>query len=182
MAISKYLRQARNGGLGYTTSYVFPYAIFRSWDNNGDNEQVRPSTMAHLHQLMIAHLVSATNTRTTAENTNGDTFLAPAVRYSLTPTGSRLFFSGNSSTNGQICYADITVKKVINFTIPGQANGETTSRIQWEADAVPDKAIAPMLHSGNLQFLTEYATENIANPRLGSAVLTHLGWEYGPNS
>ncbi|MDH2909714.1 MAG: hypothetical protein PXZ07_06325 [Candidatus Eremiobacteraeota bacterium] len=187
VGISKYLRQGGNGRICYTMSHVFPLDVFRGRPGYGyynpinqDNENVGSGTMDHLHQFVVAGLVATTNVRTPTEDTNGGTFMYPAVRYALTTLGRRLIFSGNSSQNAQICYADVTVKKVINFTLPGQEHGETISTIQWQADAIPDRGLDSLFHAGKLPFLQQYAASQISSVRSGRAVLTNRGWEYNP--
>lgn len=185
--IAKYLNKGGHGRICYSMTHDFPFVVFKGRPSYGhynpinqDNEHVKSATMDHLHQFVVARLVATTNISSPVEDTNGGTFLYPSVRYALTSLGSHLISPGDTSQNAQICYADMTVKKVVNFTIPGQEHGETVSTVQWKADAVPDKNIKPLFKAGKLPFLQQYAANQIANIRSGGAVLTNRGWVYNP--
>lgn len=185
--IARYLGHGGNGRICYSMTHSFPFSVFRNGPNYGyynqtnqDNENVTSATMDHLHQFVVARFVATANVNSPAEDTNGGTLLYPSVRYSLTTLGKRFIYPGNSSQNAQICYASVTVNKVVDFTIPGQEHGETISTVQWKPDALPDNAIKPLFRAGKLPFLQQYAASQIVNTRSGQAVLTNRGWVYNP--
>ncbi len=185
--ITAYLRHGGNGRICYSMSHVFPLAVFKGRPSYGyynpteqENIGVNSDTLDHLQQFVRAGLVTTKHVLTPTEDTEGGTFLTPAVRYALTSLGQQVIFPGNSSQNAQICFAGLTVKKVVDFTIPGQEHGETVSTVQWKADAVPDKKLRAPFQKGALPFLQSYAAGQIAATRSGMAVLTNHGWVYSP--
>lgn len=186
--ITSFLRQGGNGRICYSMSHVFPLDIFKGRPSYGyynptdqENIGLSATTLDHLHQFVLAGIVATSHVLTPTENTDGGTFLSPAVRYALTPLGQQLIFPGNSSQNAQICFAGLTVRKVVDFTIPGQEHGETVSTVRWKAGAVPDKKLKPLFQKGKLAFLQAYAASQLTATRSGMAVLTNHGWVYNPN-
>ncbi len=183
--LTRYLGKGSNGRICYTMSHGFPFDVFavgsHFQDYNSEDEsnvRIAESTILHLHQLVFAHLVSTVNTRSPAEDTNGDTSLFPAVRYDLTPQGRHLIYPGDPSHFASICFANLIVSKVVSFTIPGQEHGQTVSTVRWRAGAIPDVDVAPFFKSGKLSFLQHFAERQSARSRTGKFVLTSLGWEY----
>ena len=184
-AITKYLQQRGNGHICYSASYSFPVAIYRDSNsyylNTGSSDMfptaLSSTTLSHLHQLVAAGLVASSRTRFTVSNFfQSSTY--PETKYILTDAGKRLIYPGNSSNNAALCFANTTVAKIVNFTIPGQVNGVTASEVTWSAGAVPISAIEPYFKAGKLVFLKRLASAQIASNRTGTAILTHLGWVY----